>query len=492
MFLTRKPSTRKTPMPTEPEADHPPDLVHGHQPAWRLVLRLAWPALIQQFLILSVGLYDQFLAGNNEPDDPSKHIGYQAAQTTANYIAWSISSCTALVSVGGIALVARFVGAGDEAAANKTTNQSILLAILIGVVMTPVFLTILPGGVRLLGLHDETAEGAVRFLQPIIALLTCQLVTQAGISCLIGAGDRRTGPIVLSGVALLNIPLAWACFHGFGPIPELGFFGIGMGTALSHTAGCVAVLVVLGRGRYGLRIRLPLLAPDFSLIYRLLRLGIPASVDTLSIAVCQLWFLTLVTALGDVAAAAHGTAIRWESLGYMSGYAFATAAAALVGQNLGARQPRQAAHVAWVALGMGCATMSFMGAMFFAFAPDMFRLFSPHEHQQPIVDAGVPILRLVAFAMPPLSCIIIFTGVLRGAGDARFPILLTWIGFLVIRMPLAFLLTRSTVDLGPLGSVPGWDLGLFGAWLAMFADLLVRGVLFLIRFISGKWKTVKV
>jgi len=81
---------------------------------------------------------------------------------------------------------------------------------------------------------------------------------------------------------------------------------------------------------------------------------------------------------------------------------------------------------------------------------------------------------------------------LRGAGDARFPILLTWIGFLVIRMPLAFLLTRSSVNLGSLGTVPGWDLGLFGAWLAMFADLLVRGVLFLIRFISGKWKTVKV
>jgi Na+-driven multidrug efflux pump len=252
------------------------------------------------------------------------------------------------------------------------------------------------------------------------------------------------------------------------------------------------VLAVLIRGRFGLRIRLPLLAPDFALIYRLLRLGIPASIDTLSTALCQLWFLTLVTALGKVAMAAHGTAIRIESLGYMSGYAFATAASSLVGQNLGARQPRQAAHFAWVALGLGCLTMSLMGVLYFAFAPEMFRFFSPHEDQQPIVDAGVPVLRLVAFAMPPLASIIVLTGVLRGAGDTRFPILLTWIGFLVIRMPLAYVLTRSSVDLGSLGSVPGFDLGLFGAWLAMFADLLIRGAMFLGRFVRGQWKEVRV
>jgi MATE family, multidrug efflux pump len=479
-------------MPSDGPTSAPPDLVHGIRPAWKLVLGLAWPVLVQQFLILSVGLYDQFLAGNNAPADPNQHIGYQAAQTTANYIAWFLSSCTALVSVGGTALVARFVGAGDRDGAVRTTHQSILLAVVFGLGGTPLILAILPWGVHALGLHGDTAESAIRFLQPILALITCQLVSQAGIACLVGAGDTRTGPVVLSGVAILNIPLAWACFHGFGPIPAMDFFGIGVGTALSHAIGCAAVLAVLIRGRYGLRLRLPLLTPDLPLIYRLLRVSVPASVDTLSIGLCQLWFLSLVTGLGDVAAAAHGTAIRCEGLGYMSGQAFATAAAALVGQNLGARQPRAAEHVAWVALGLGCVTMSVMGVLFYAFAPDMLRVFSPHAHQQPIVDAGVPLLHLVAFAMPPLSAIIVLTGVLRGAGDTRFPILLTWIGFLVIRIPMAYLLTRPELDLGTLGRVPGWDLGLVGAWIAMFADLSVRGVLFLGRFLGGKWKTVRV
>ena len=473
-----------------PEPDH--SLVNGRKPLGWLVIGLAWPVLVQQFLILSVALYDQFLAGNNPPADPAKHIAHQSAQTTANYIAWFFSSASALVSVGGTALVARFVGAGERPRANRVANQSVILAFVFGLAGTPLALFLLPLVVRALGLRDEAADSAVRFLQPIFFLVTFQLVEQAAIACLVGAGDTKTGPLILGGVALVNIPLAWSCFHGLGPIPEMGFYGIGMGTALSHACGSMFVLGVLVRGRFGLRLRPAELWPDFPLLYRILRISMPASVDTLSIGLCQLWFLSLVNGLGDVAATAHGTAIRCEGLGYMSGQAFATAAAALVGQNLGAKKPAEAARSARYALLFGCVTMSFMGALFFTFAPEMFRFFSPHEHQQPVVDAGVPALRLVAFAMPCLSAIIILTGVLRGAGDTRFPILLSWIGFLVIRLPLAYVLTRSQVDLGAGIVIPGWDLGLFGAWLAMFADLTVRGVLFVLRFAGGRWKTVKV
>lgn len=470
----------------------PNSLLASDRSTTHKVLSLAWPVLIQQFLILSVGLYDQFLAGNNEPTDRTLHVAFQAAQTTANYIAWFISSCTVLVAVGGTALVARFVGAGEQAQANRALNQSVLLAILVGVVGTPLVMLLLPWGVRILGLSGFAAESAIQFLQPIVLLVTFQMVTQAGIACLIGAGDTRTGPLVLSTVALVNIPLAWVCFHGLGPIPGLGFFGIGLGTALSHSIGCVIVLVVLARGRYGLRLRLPQLWPDVTLLMRLLRVSVPACIDTVSIGVCQLWFLALVNELGDVAATAHGIAIRCEGLGYMSGQAFATATAALVGQYLGAKKPELAARSAWVALGWGCLTMSLMGVMFFTFARDMFAFFSPHEHQLPVLEVGVPVLRLVAFAMPALSVIIIFTGALRGAGDTRFPILLTWIGFLVIRIPLAYWLTRSELPFGSWGTIAGWDAGLFGAWIAMFVDLLARGVLFFARFLSGRWQRVQV
>src|SRR5262249_43980832 len=155
-------------------------------------------------------------------------------------------------------------------------------------------------------------------------LLVFQVVEQAGIACLVGAGDTRTGLWVLGGVALINLPLAWLLSRGLGPFVGLGFQGISLGTAVSHLLGCGAVLMLLARGRAGLVLETALLRPDEDLLRRLLRVGLPAGVDSLSVAVSQLWFLSIVNQLGDVASAAHGIALRWEALAYLSGGAFGT------------------------------------------------------------------------------------------------------------------------------------------------------------------------
>jgi Na+-driven multidrug efflux pump len=104
----------------------------------------------------------------------------------------------------------------------------------------------------------------------------------------------------------------------------------------------------------------------------------------------------------------------------------------------------------------------------------------------------VPALRLIACAMPALASQIIFTAALRGAGDSRVPVLFSWFGFLGVRIPLAYLLTAPQVDLGTLGIVPGANLGLLGAWVAMCTDLWVRGTFFALRFAGGRWKKIEV
>jgi len=248
----------------------------------------------------------------------------------------------------------------------------------------------------------------------------------------------------------------------------------------------------LARGRFGLKLEPRLFRPRYDLIRRLLRVSVPAGIDSMSVVVGQFWFLSLVNRLGDVASGAHGIALGWEALGFLSGSAFGTAAMTLVGQNLGAGRPDQAAKSGWLAFALGCGVMSLMGLIFFTFAPFMFRLYCPQESQQPIIDLGTPVLRLVAFAMPALASTIIFTSALRGAGDTRVPVLFTWTGFFLVRIPLAYLLPFPSADFGPLGVWPGADLGLFGAWLAMFADLLVRGGFFLYRFAHGTWQKQKV
>jgi putative MATE family efflux protein len=455
---------------------------------------LALPVLVQQILILTVGLSDRFLAGNYQQGTAEEQIAYQAAQTTAHYLAWFISSYTVLVSVGSTALVARFVGAGAWKDAIHATNQSLVLAVILGLIGTIAGMLGLQVLVEVLQLKGESNAFAVAYLTPLFALLIFQVLESAGIACLVGAGDTLTGMVVLGGVALINIPLAWGLSRGwFAPyIPKLDFVGIALGTALSHVLGCCAVLAVLWHGRAGLRLDVKQLRPDPALLRRLLRVSLPAGVDSLSTVVGQLWFLSLVNRLGDVAAGAHGIALGWEALGYLSGAAFGTAAMALVGQNLGAGQPHRAAQSGWVAFALGCGVMSFMGVMFYVFAPEMFALFCPHESQRPVIDAGVQVLQLVAYAMPPLASTIIFTYALRGAGDTRMPVLFTWIGFLLVRIPLAYYLAFPTINLGPLGVWEGCDLKLRGAWLAMVADLLIRGIFFLYRFASGRWQLIRV
>jgi putative MATE family efflux protein len=455
----------------------PPALASASK--WRRVLGLALPALAQQLLLLAIQLYDQYLGSLFT-------AAHTAALNTANYLYWAASSYTVLVSVGATALVARFVGATDYKLANRAAGQAMVLAVVCGVAAAVAGLLWLDPFVRLLNLEGSAAEYAVEYLQPLVMLLPFYVVEIGGIACLVGAGDTRTGLAALAGVVAVNGPLAWVLAHG-----PLGFVGIAWGTGISHTLGGLFVVGVLAVGRYGLRLNLANLVPDVGLLYRLLRVSVPAAADSLSTTAGQLWFLSIVNALGNAAATAHGIAIRVEALGYLSGVAFATAAMSLVGQNLGARQPGHAARDAWTAFGGGCALMSVMGAVFYVFAPGLMAAFAPETNRGEVIAAGVPALRLVAFAMPAVAAVIIVTAALRGAGDTRVPVAITWAGFLLVRIPLAYLLTGTDVSFW-FWVVPGFDLGLLGAWWAMFADLYLRAGLLLVRFASGRWKTIKV
>jgi putative MATE family efflux protein len=460
------------------------------RPALRLVFQLAWPVWIYQLLGLAVNFCDRLLAGRYLNLPGERQLAAQAAQTTATYLAWMLTNYTVLVSVGSTALVARFCGAKDQDAAVRATNQSILLAVVLGLAGSVAGLLVMPYLLDWMQMQGDSREYARQFMQPLILLLVFQTVESAGIACLVGAGDTRTGLAVLGGVAGLNVPLTMLFFFGAGPVPALGFPGIALGTALAHTAGGLSVLALLARGHSGLRLHGRLLRPDWSLLYRLLRVSVPAGADNFSRVAGQLWFLRIVNGLSAAAQGAHGIAINMEALSYQSGEAFSTATMTLVGQNLGAGRPARAARSGWVGFLAGGTVMAGMGLIFFVLARPLFTLFCPSADQLPIIEAGVPVLRLVAFAQPALASCNIFTAALRGAGDTRVPVLITWLGFFLVRIPLAYLLTEPEMHLGPLGTWPGF--GLFGAWLAMAADIHVRGLIFLARFAGGRWKRIRV
>jgi Na+-driven multidrug efflux pump len=102
-------------------------------------------------------------------------------------------------------------------------------------------------------------------------------------------------------------------------------------------------------------------------------------------------------------------------------------------------------------------------------------------------------LKIVAISQPSLALSMVLSGALRGAGDTRWPLAFTFIGFLVVRIPLAYVLAWSEIPLPAFGViVRGFGLGVIGAWYAMVADVILRSLLVLTRFLHGGWKRVRV
>jgi Na+-driven multidrug efflux pump len=102
-------------------------------------------------------------------------------------------------------------------------------------------------------------------------------------------------------------------------------------------------------------------------------------------------------------------------------------------------------------------------------------------------------LQVVAWSMPSLATVLVLSGALRGAGDTRWLFVITLIGFVGVRIPFALWLACEEIYL-PLvdATIAGWGLGVFGAWYAMVADVIVRSLLMVFRFWQGVWKEVEV
>ena len=444
----------------------------------RQVLRLAGPLLVEQSLLYLVGLSDTLLTGRYLAEE---HL---AAVTVATYLLWFLGSLMTIVSVGATALVARMTGAGQPESANRTCQQAVGLSLIMGTAALVAGELAAPGLIAALNLEGPAARHATTFLRLVLLVTPLLACTTAGVACLRGVGDTRTGMWVMTLVNVINVTLSWSLVRGIGPIPSLGFTGIAIGTSTGEAVGGLAVLIILSRGRSGLKLRLAGLRPVGLEAWRILRISLPAAGESLTNVFCQLWFLGLINRLGSTSTAAHGVAIRCEALAFLTVTAFSVAAGTLTGQYLGAGRPDLAARAAGTAWAIGLALLVSVGALIYVEAEAMFGLFLGNK-QPGVVAEGVPVLRIVAFALPFLSTVNVLNGALRGAGDTRWPWVIVLVGYLGIRMPLTYWLTWPV-------SGGGLGLGLRGAWLAMFFDLATRGILVGARFLNGGWKHARV
>jgi MATE family multidrug resistance protein len=282
---------------------------------------------LEQLLTMSVGLVDTYIVG---------HLGAASLaavglSTQSLFLFWSLFMA---IGVGSTALVARRIGEGKPEQANAVARQSILLALLIGLLSSALLWAGAPLILEWLGAEPEVVELGSDYIRAVSSTVWLLSVLFTGSAILRGAGDTRTPMFVMLIVNAVNIVVAYTLANGSGPLPRLGVLGSGIGAATGRGLGGLLMVALLVRGRGPVKIKARIPRPDRMIIAQLLHIGLPAAGEQVFIRLGQVLLATFITGLGTVAFAAHQVSLQALSVSYMPGLGFAVAATTLVGQEL--------------------------------------------------------------------------------------------------------------------------------------------------------------
>ena len=451
---------------------------------------LAMPALAEEFLVLMVTWTDWWLAGHFFQADGD---ATKTAMSLMGYFMWLVPSMFAAIAIGGTAVVARLIGRNDFVSARKTANQAFLVGGIAAVLTTAMVWLLGDIFIQAMQLRGDAARFAQEYLGLVVFAIPMVMCTQVGAACLRGAGDTVTGFVAKSFVVLFNILISTSLVTGWGPFPELGWQGLAIGTAIGHCVGGTIILSTLIVGRAGLQLRLRWMRPDFGLIWKIFKVGLPGGFDIATILLSQMFFLAIINSLGNAAAAAHGLAVQIEACCFLTGAAFQIAAATMAGQFLGARMPQRATSSVLLCFMTGAVIMCVF-AVFLFFEGHWLAYFFIGNWDDPTTLLTGELLQIVAVVMPCLAATMILNGGFRGAGDTIWPLMITAIGFFLIRIPLTLYLCLDEISWLEINGQPiqGLQWGVQGAWYAMAFDIAFRSLLVSGRFIQGGWRKVQI
>jgi putative MATE family efflux protein len=452
----------------------------------RMVMLLAWPAIVEMFLATLVQFVDTAMVGSLG----QVAIAAVGISTTPMWIFMSLFSA---LGVGATALVARYVGAQNPDAANRVAQQAMLMGVTLSLLLTGAVLSYAEFVPSIMGADAAVIPEAASYLRIVSVAFLFAFSSFILSGVLRGAGDTKT-PMKINAYANIvnvvfnfllifpsralsfNLPFSGDLVLISIPGAGMGVAGAALATAISRVFAGGIIFYILFSGSKGVKLTM-YWKYHWGIIRRILRVGLPAMGERLIISIGHMFFGIIVLGLGTTAYAAHHLAIIAESISYMPGFGFSMAATTLVGQGLGAGNPKLAESYGYATWRLCSWVMGAMAIVLFVFPEYLIGIFN---REPEVVALGAMCLRLIAFAQLPFAGIMVLTGALRGAGDTIWPLVIAAIGMWVVRLSLAWVL------------VTYFHMGLMGAWLAMLLDFWVRGFLTFLRFRSGKWQHIKV
>lgn len=424
------------PSPTANENNEHSSLPLTENPAElrQRVLHLAWPVIGENLLETLLGIVDTVLVAG---------LGTAAVAGVGSglQVMFFLLSALSALSIGSSILVAQAVGADNLDSASRLARQSLLWSVILSAPLAIVGYFLSAPLINIFGAAPDVARIGTGYLQVTMGTIVVLVALTIGGGVLRGAGDSRT-PMVATAIAnVINVALAYGLIYGHWGLPALGAIGSAWATFIARAIALILILIALWQGRNGVRISgKGNWSPDWDVARKVLRLGVPASLEQVLMASAFTVLTVLVAHLGTDTLAAQRISISALSFSFLPGFGFSMAATALVGQSIGAGRPGIGKGVAKVATIWALIWMSVIGILIFAFATPIMRLFTD---QPEVVRIGAAGLRIVALTQPFWAVGMVQSGALRGTGDTRYPLIIgasgMWTTVLLVWLILTFM-----------------------------------------------------
>ena len=432
-------------------------------PMRHLVWRVAAPAVASNLLMTTFLAADAFWVG--------RHLGATAlaAVTASVFWVWLGISVAEMVSIGLTALASRRHGERRPAEAARAAGDAILYAVALGVALGAAGSLGAGGMLALMDTPRDVAEVGRGYLA-VYALAAPVLFAYFSVDAAFRAsGDTRTPFLVLLGTVALGLVLDPLLILGLGGLPAFGVRGAALATVLTRSLAAVVGLALLRR-----RGLVAFGRPRPAVLAAVSRVGLPTAATGVLFSAVYVVVGRTASALGTPALAALGLGFRVESWLYMLGVGFGAAAAAVVGQNLGAGRVDRAERAGWTMLGVASVPAVVATALSLA-VPEL--LAGAFTRDAAVVAEAGRYLRIVAVSQLVVCAEVVLEGALGGAGATLAPMVAS-VGITALRVPLA--------------AWAGPRFGAEGLWWVISCTATARGLAMMALWRLGAWKRNRV
>lgn len=452
-------------MATQPRRSRRVDLTEG--PALQRLVALAWPLFVGNILTTFYNLADMYWVS---------WVGTDAVAAVAITFptVWLTFSFGMGVTIAGVAFVARAMGQGRHEQAAHTAGQVLVLAFAVGIVLGGAGALFSGDIARLMGAQGAVLADAVTYLAIVMAGLPLKYIYFAYRSVSQGSGDSKTPRNLLVLTVMLNIALDPVFILGWFGLPAMGVAGAAWATLAAEAVGALVSVYFLASGRLaGVKLRLRHVKPDWTLMKAIALVGIPGSLDMGARGLSSVVVAGIVARFGAVEAAAYGIVNRLMSVVWTSAGAMEQAAASGVGQNLGARQPERAEHMAWTGARLMFVFLSGVAVVLFVFAEPIVGFFQVEEA---VRSVAVRFIRIHVFSYGFWGMRDVLQGGFRGAGQTVPPAVITFANLWIVQIPLTLWVSHSL------------GYGADGYWIALAVSNVLFAGIAALWFKLGRWK----